>query len=185
MPDLGAALQASDIPDISATYGRTLAAEENSTPVTDDSDVTTGTANTYFVFLTMPSTYKFYLITGIEHKNGTTVTGNVKGTVSLIDVNPPVLNNKIQVAWGTIAQSGASSIQRNSAIGSTLIPGGSIVAIGLSTSQGTAQLRFQTGLGSQNQQAAVQSLLSSLAESTLWATATQRVYAKLYYKGII
>ena len=64
-----------------------------------------------YAFFTLPSTEKFYIITGIEWKNGGTVAGNVVCGVDLVDANPPTLAGTVNVAVGTqIAQSGTSAV---------------------------------------------------------------------------
>jgi hypothetical protein len=83
-----------------------------------------------------------------------------------------------------VAQSGTSTVQRNSNISNGVFPAGSVVGAWISLSNGTATVREQTGLGSQNQQkATVYSSSPGTNETTAWTTATARKYIKLYYKG--
>jgi len=159
--------------------------EENSTPVTDGADFTVTAGTRYYAFITLPSTYPFYTITGLEWKNGATVAGNVLCGIDIVDADPPTLASTPLVALGMqVAQSGTSVVQRNSNI-KAWFPGGTLLGCWISLSDGTAKVREQTGLGSQNQLKTVGAYTSTPAtnEVTAWSTATARKYIKLYYKG--
>lgn len=177
-------LAAGDIPDISATYARTEQAEQSNTPVSDNGDTTIGTSTTYFTFYQMPSTYKWYVCTGIEWKNGATVNGSITGMVYATDGNPPsqaAIN--LLATTGTIVQSGTSTTQRSSVVGATcIIRGGTNLAIGFSTGSATATLRTLSGQASQNRTKA-SALLAPTTNSTAWSTGTLDVYGKIYYRG--
>lgn len=163
----------------------TESAEQNSTPVTDGADFTATAGTKYFAFYTLPTTEKLYLITGIEIKNGATVNGNIQCGVSVVDANPPTLAGTSLVAHAMEeAQAGASAVQRFSLIASKPIRGGTILGIWVQCSSGTATLREETGLGSQNQQkASAYDASPDTNDSTAWATATARKYLKLYFRG--
>jgi hypothetical protein len=76
-----------------ATAGSALteSAEASSTPVAGATLTALGSGVRVFAFFTLPTTEKWYVITGIEWKNGGTVNGNVWCGVERVDANPPVL----------------------------------------------------------------------------------------------
>ena len=160
-------------------------AEENSTPVTDGADFTAVAGVRYYAFLTIPSTYKFYNITGIEWKNGATVSGNVICGIDLVDADPPTIASTPLACLGMqVAQAGTSAVQRNSLLTNTTFRAGSIVGVWVSCSSGTATLREQTGLGSQNQsKATAYSATPGTSDATAWTATTARKYIKVYYRG--
>lgn len=160
-------------------------AEANTTPVTDGADFTVTAGVRYYAFFTLPSTEHFYIITGIEWKNGATVSGNITSGIDVVDADPPTLAAVPLVANSSeLAASGASSIQRNSRISSQPIRSGTICGAWVSCSSGTHTLREQTGLGSQNQtKATAYSASPGTQDTTAWATATARKYLKIYYRG--
>lgn len=160
--------------------------ESNTTPVTDGADFTVTAGNRYYAFFTLPSTEPIYEITGIEWKNGATVSGNVICGIDLVNADPPTISHTPLVAVGIqVAQSGASAVQRNSSISSNIIKSGSILGAWVACSSATATLREQTGLGSQNQYKATAYVNTpSAAEATAFSTATARKYLKVYYKGL-
>ena len=160
--------------------------EQNSTPVTDDANFDATAGVRYYAFFTLPTTEKFYLITGIEWKNGTNQAGNVQSGVDIVDANPPTLASTPQVAIAAeVAQAAvADTIQRVSVVSSELIRGGTICGAWISCSSSTADLREDAGLGSQNQQKATSySASPATSENTAWTAATGRKYIKVYYRG--
>lgn len=164
----------------------TETAESNTTPVTDNADFTAVAGNRYYAYFTLPTSEKFYIITGIEWKNGATVSGNVIAGIDVINADPPTIDNTPLLALSQqAAQTGTSVIQRVSAISSSLIRGGTICGAWISCSSGTATLREQTGLGSQKQHKATSySATPSFSENTAFAAAvTVRKYIKVYYRG--
>ena len=161
--------------------------EANSTPVTDNADFTATAGTRYYAFFTLPTTEKFYLITGIEWKNGASVAGNITAGLDNVNANPPTLAAVPLIASGQeVAQAGVSSVQRVSIIASSLIKGGTIVGIWLTCSSASATIREITGQGSQNQQkATAYSADLPTQDNTAWTTATARKYLKLYYRGYV
>jgi len=159
--------------------------ESNTTPVTDGADFTAVAGTRYYAFFTLPSTHIFFIITGLEWKNGATVSGNVIAGVDIIDADPPTLASVPLVALANeIAQAGTSVIQRNSQLTSKPIRGGSVIGAWVSCSSGTATLREQTGLGSQNQsKATAYSTGPPTNDVTAWTATTARKYLKIYYRG--
>ena len=168
-----------------ALGGIAVTSESNSTPVTDGADFTVSAGHRYYAFITLPTTYPLYFITGIEWKNGATVAGTVMCGIDIIDADPPTLaSTPLQALGMEVTQTGTSVVQRNSNIMNGVFPGGSVVGAWISLSNGTAKVREQTGLGSQNQQkATAYSSAPGTNETTAWTTATARKYIKLYYKG--
>jgi len=161
--------------------------EQNTTPVSDNADFTAVAGTRYYAFFTMPTTEKFYIITGIEWKNGATVAGNVIAGLDIVNADPPTLASTplLSVAQ-EVAQAGVSAVQRSSITSSCIIRGGTIVGIWVSLSNGTATIREITGQGSQNQQkATAYSATPASNEVTAWAAATARKYLKLYYRGYL
>lgn len=160
-------------------------AEANSTPITDNADFTVTAGHRYYAFYTIPSTEKFYIITGIEWKNGATLAGNVTAGVDVVNADPASSASVPLISLGAeVAQTGTSVIQRMSQIMSKPIRAGTIVGVWVSCSSSSAKLREQTGLGSQNQQkATAYSASPGTQDTTAWTTATARKYLKLYYRG--
>src|SRR3990167_1156808 len=164
----------------------TETSESNTTPITDGADFTVTAGHRYYAFFTLPTTEPLYIVTGIEWKNGVTVSGNIQAGVDVVNADPPTLTHTpLAVCGQEVTQSGTSVIQRVSIAASNMIRGGSILGAWVSCSSGTATLREQTGLGSQNQQkATAYSASPSAADNTSWTTATARKYLKVYYRGL-
>lgn len=170
---------------VETSIGFTEVSEANSTPISDNADFTAVAGTRYYGFVTIPSTEKIYVITGIEWKNGATVSGNVTAGLDVVDANPPTLASTPLIGVAQeVAQAGTSAVQRVSVNSSWIVRAGTIVGIWVSCSSGTATLREQTGLGSQNQsKATAYSATPNASENTAWATATARKYLKLYFRG--
>ena len=173
-----------------ATYSGavTETAEANTTPVTDGANFDAVAGVRYYAFFTLPSTEKFYLITGIEWKNGTNQAGNIQSGVDIVNADPPTLASTPLLALGQeVAQAAvADTIQRVSIISSQLIRAGTICGAWISCSSATADLREQTGLGSQNQsKATAYSATPNASDNTAWTATTARKYIKVYYRGYI
>ena len=164
-----------------------ISAEQSSTPVTDNGESNLNSGIRYYVFIQLPTTEKFYTITGIEWKNGTVVNGNIFSGVEAVDANPPTLASTMLVATGQpVAQAGVSSVQRVSIIGGgAMIPGGTILGVWIGTGSGTGTFRHQTGLASQNTEKSgfTFSVDYPNGNSTTWGANTIYKYIKLYYKG--
>jgi len=160
-------------------------AEANTTPVTDGADFVHVSGTRYYAFFTLPTTEKHYIITGIEWKNGATVSGNMICGIDLVDADPPTLASVPLVANGPVrGQTPINSIQRESRISSKLIRGGTILGAWVMGDDSVGTLREQTGLGSQNQSKAVGFSNGPPSNNvTAWATATARKYVKVYYRG--
>lgn len=163
----------------------TETAELNSTPVTDNADFTATAGNRYYAFLTIPSDYLLYEITAIEWKNGATVNGTIIAGIDIVDADPPTnAHTPLAAVCIYVTQSGTSAVQKNSLISPCMLRAGTVIGAWISSNSGTATLREQTGLGSQNQyKATAYSNTPSAAEATAWSTATARKYIKVYYRG--
>lgn len=162
--------------------------EASTTPVADDSE-NAGSALTgkRYIFFTLPTTEKWYIITGIEWKNGTVVGGNVFAGVEYVDANPPVLANVMTVAvMQPVVQSGTNVIQRNSLISSEPIRGGSILGAYFITDSATSKFRFLASQPSVNRlKAAVAGSIDyPNGDSTAWTANGSPFYLKVYYRGI-
>jgi len=167
----------------------TEAAEENTTPVTTDGNFTPAAARRYYSHFTMPTDHPFYLITGIEWKNGSAVGGNVTCGIDLIDADPPTINSTPLLAYGnSIAQSGTSQVQRNSQIMSNPIVGGTICGAWVAFSAGTTNgVARDSSNGSQKREkatAAADNETPTAVNDTAFAAAgVPEIYIKVYYKG--
>lgn len=167
----------------------TEVAEANTTPVTDGADFTVVAGTRYYAFFTLPTTEKLYIITGMEWKNTTSAqSGNITCGVDIVDANPPtitsvpLLANSQEVAQA--APGGSPTVQRVSIISSRAIRGGTICGAWVSCSSGTAKLREQTGLGSQNQsKATAYTVAPPTNDTTTWTATTARKYLKIYFVG--
>lgn len=168
-----------------ALSGIQIQTEASSTPVTDGADFTVTAGRRYYAFITLPTSESLYTITGIEWKNGATVSGNITCGIDIVDADPPTLaGTPLLAVTSEVAASGTSSVQRNSVVSNCMIPSGTLVGVWVSCSSGTHTLREQTGLGSQNQlKATAYSAAPGTQDTTAWTTATARKYIKLYYKG--
>ena len=162
-----------------------LTSEANTTPVTDNADFTVTAGHRYYAYFTLPSTEKFYQITGIEWKNGATVAGSVISGIDYVYADPPTNAEVILGAIGQVTSaSGASSVQRVSTVLGHFFPASTVLGVWVSCSSSSHTLREQTGLSSQNQSKATSYTTNpGLSESTAWTATTARKYLKVYYKG--
>jgi hypothetical protein len=164
----------------------TETSEASSNPITDDGSTTiTPGVSTQRMFdtFTLPSTEKFYIITGIEWKNGGTVSSSSQCGVSLVDNVSPSSPNTAEVAWGMpITNSGANSVQRNSAVTSTPIRGGTVCAVWVQAG-GTTHIYKGSAVSSINAKKTITFGNQTLVDTTAWATMTSQPYLKVYYRG--
>lgn len=169
--------------------GNTLTevAEAASSPVADNADFTMIANTKYYAFFTLPTTEKIYYITGIEWKNGGSISGGAINTgVDVINANPPTIDATPVAATGqrTTVSGAINTVQRVSLIASSLIKGGTICGVWVLWNGFVAApvIREQTGLGSQNQFKSG-SETGTLINKITWSTATARKYIKVYYVG--
>jgi hypothetical protein len=159
--------------------------EESSTPVTDDTDVT-GLTALFFVPFTLPTTYKFYRITAIEIKNGTSVAGNVKCGAWTLNANPPTVANNFNLACTLVtAVTGANGVQKIPTAKSELIPGGTLLGIYAQFSDSTTHFRVLGGQTSASYEKLIAySTTFAYEDLSAYTATTYRIYAKVYYQGI-
>ena len=149
-----------------------------------------GTAKRWYNLFTMPSTDRFYLITGIEWRNGGTLGTSVLCGVDLIsdtpapDATPTKASSVLMGITPLTAQSGADALQRSSLITCNPIRAGSSVGIWISTNNSTGNFRYlDTGYTGINKSVAY-TATPPTADSTAWGTdANFIVYLKAYYVG--
>jgi len=166
----------------------TEVSEANTTPVTDGAEFNPTAATRYYSHFTLPTTEPFYIITGIEWKNGTAVAGNVTCGIDLINADPPTIDSTPLMALGAnVAQSGTSAVQRNSQIVSNPIRGGTICGGWVAFSSASATVRHDTGATSQKRTkttASTDNETPNASNTTVFnAATTNEVYLKVYYRG--
>ena len=163
--------------------GMTVATEANTTPVSDNIQDDATNARDY-AFFTLPTSSKFFKISGIEWKNGTSVGGDMISGVDIVDADPPTVDGTKTVAFGfPVANSGTNAVQRNSNINSDFIPKGTICGAWIKASS-VSRIRLQNGLTSQNQMKTMSySANPTFGDSTSWSAQTKRAYIKVYYVG--
>jgi len=165
--------------------GTKLQAEGSTTPITDDLETNLTAGRHHYQHFTLPTTNDFYIITGVEWKNGTAVDGDVKVGVDLLDADPPVAPEVVTVAFGApIAQSGTSAVQRNSFITSDLIPGGTILGGWFATSSATGEYRYNEESSENISKADSYTVDTPKLNDIAWTASGTTPYVKIYYKGI-
>jgi hypothetical protein len=169
-----------------ATAGAALteAAEANSTPVAGGTSTALGSGIRVFAFFTLPTTEKWYVITGIEWLNKGTVNGNVWCGVEAVDARPPVGAGTVNVAVGApVAQAGTSAAQRNSRIASKAIRGGTILGVWFVSDSATGTFG-NTAVTSANNRKTLAAGAPATADNTAWGASTAGYYVKAYFRGI-
>ena len=164
------------------------AAEANSTPVTDTASTVVGAATLrLFDFVTLPTTERLYVITGIEWKNGATVAGNTICGAVLVDASPPTQAAVPTVAFGQLtANAGASSIQRVSRIVSQPIRGGTTIGVFIQASSTTHTYRTATVTSANNRKTVAAFPPGgdvASQENVGWTASATKAYVKVYYRG--
>jgi hypothetical protein len=162
----------------------TESAEAESVTAAGNTSHTPGADLRLYDFFTLPTTEKWYVITGIEWKNHATVAGSIWCGVDLVDGDPPTDNNTVTVAWGkAVAQAGTSTTQRNSAIASTPIRGGSVCGVWIVSNSATATFGV-TGGASVNNRRSITAGTPELQHSAAWSASANHPYVKAFYVGI-
>lgn len=165
-------------------------AEQGSAVVVDDAQSTgaSGTTRYYGQAFILPATSKFWLITGIEWKNGITLGSNILCGLDKIGINtiPPTATDIELAAYTSdVAQAGASSIQRNSVITQTKVLGsGEIVIPWFSPSVAAGTFRYFT-VGAENDSRAITDsrTFPTWKSVTAWTASVARIYMKVYFVG--
>ena len=161
-------------------------AEASSTPITSGTN-SAGFNNrrSYGNRVTLPTTEDFYIISGLEWWNNSTVNGNIICGVDLVDADPPVSANTMMASYSSsVAQSGASQSQRNSSITNLMVlPGGAKVMAWINCSSATATLDC-VSIGSQNiYKVETYTANPSVVNTTAWTATTLMIKLKIYYVG--
>lgn len=161
----------------------TESAEQSNTPVADNAIENVANVR-HYVFITLPTAEKFYVITGIEWKNSTTIAGNVTAGVDIIDANPPAINSSLLAAFSQeVAQAGSNSIQRVSIQRSLSIRGGTICGIWHNSNNATGQFRTLTTGSAVHNKNVTYSASPPMANNAAWVNDTREYYLKAYYRG--
>lgn len=172
--------------DLKATAGAALTevVEASSTPVAGATSTALGSGIRVFAFFTLPTTEKWYVITGIEWLNKATINGNVWCGVERVDANPPVIPGTVNVATGArIAHAGSNAAQRNSQIASQPIRGGTILGVWFTSDSASATFG-NTAVSNNNNRKTLAAGTPALADVTAWTASTAGYYVKAYYQGI-
>jgi len=163
--------------------GNTLteSAEQNTTPVADNADFTMVVNIKYYAFFTLPTTEKFYHFTGMEWKNGASISGTITSGIDVVNANPPTINSTQMLGLGIkTTPSGINSIQRTSIVSSNPVRGGTICGAWI-RGDTSPVVREQTGLGSQNQTKS--DVEDGLFDDSAFSSTTARKYIKVYFVG--
>ncbi len=159
-------------------------AEAASTPVAGATSTVLGVGIRVYSFFTLPTTEAFYIITGIEWKNGTVVAGNTTGGVDIVDANPPVLAPTILASLGAqVANAGVSGVQRQSRVVGSPIRGGSICGVWVYTDSATQTYGTTVVTSANNRKAITYTPAAPNADVTAWTASTVQAYVKAYYRG--
>lgn len=162
----------------------TEAAEASSSTQAGASSSAIGANVRLYDFFTLPTTEKWYVITGIEWSNKATVDGNVWCGADVVDADPPTIAGVATVAVGApIAQAGASAVQRNSQIASQAIRGGTIIGVWFATDSATGAFGY-TAVASSNSRKAITTGAPATADNTAWTASGNQFYVKSYYRGL-
>jgi len=179
----------SDDETLTTVRSLVFGAEESSTPCADNQEYSASTGTKWFDLITLPTTYSYYVITGIEWKNGSAVAGNIISGVVLVDDIPIVLNgggNPTICPGFIVAQAGTNAVQRTNAFISQIIPGGTKIGVYVQNSSTSATLRYQDNQANTYRKKGVAyGTTVYYVDAAGWALSTNRIYLKLYYKGIL
>ena len=158
-------------------------AEQNSTPVADDTSVNITVTRKRYAFFTLPSTEKWYVITGIEWKNGSSVAGNIISGVDISDTNPPTLARTLLVALGQeLIQAGINAVQRSSVVRTKPIRAGTKLGIWCQGNSVSGALRFQSGNLGDNYKDEAYTSTPGLSDGVAFSNSSQH-YLKVYFRG--
>lgn len=160
-------------------------AEQSSTPITDNEQLATIQGGKFYVFFTIPATYKYVFITALECKNGLTVSGNVQMGVETVDANPPVdKSSRLHAFTPPTAQAGANLTQKITVAHSIPIKGGKIVGAWLAIDNATGALRFVETAAVNSEKATGFTFGSpNDVDNNAWVSQTHSPYIKIYYVG--
>lgn len=133
--------------------------------------------------ITLPSTETLYTITGIEWKNGASVSGTIISGIDQIDSLTPTIDSTPLLALAQeVTQTGISQVQRSSVVSSKLIRGGTLIGAWVSCSAATT-LQKDNGAGGAYHKATSYDASPSACDNTAFTSAVDPVYLKVYYRG--
>jgi len=161
--------------------------EQSSSPVNANVSTTVPTTIRFFDFHTLPTTEKFYVITGIEWKNGNTVAGNTICGAVLVNMVPPTQNAVPTVAFGQLtANANANSPQRVSRIVSQPIRGGTMIGVFIHADNASHTYSTATVANANNRKSSfpfpAQGNVAN-QDAVAWVAHTTKPYIKVYYQG--
>jgi len=162
------------------TGNMTESAEQSSTSAFDGLLQFPGTTKSYHYF-TLPTTEKFYVITGIEWNDagdGPTISAGVDA----VNANPPTIDHTVLLAKArTVA--GIGTYQRISDIASKIIRGGTICGAWISLHSTGLRMYGNSSSNAKYQQGVVYSNTPNFANADAFTNTTSRLYIKVYYRG--
>lgn len=170
-----------------AAFGAALteSSEASSATVAGATSGTPGADVRWYEFFTLPTTEKWYIITGIEWLNKGTVAGTIRCGVSVVDADPPVAAGEALAAWaGPVAQAGTNAAQRVSITASVPIRGGTVLGVWFVSNSAASTMGKTTGLPSENRKKNIASASPNLEDASAWVADTEGYYIKAYYRGI-
>ena len=160
--------------------------ELSSTPITDTSEVIGATGAMWYGALhTLPTTNDYYVITGVEWKNGLAVAGNIYCGVDIVDADPPVSVSCINIAsTGAVAQSGTSAVQRANVLKSAIVGKSTKLAPWILTDSASSRLRRLVVGSENNYKAPSVANTPTINNGIAWTASTTEIYIKFYYKPL-
>ena len=168
---------------VDVTSSITPSSEYSTTPVTDDNDFTVTSGHRYYMMFTLPTTETLYYITGIEWKNGASVSDVIISGIDQINSLTPTITTTPLIALAQeLTQSGTNAVQRSSVVSSKLIPAGTILGAWVSCNAATI-LRKDNGAGGAYSKATSYTSAPASASGTAWTSGVDPLYIKVYFKG--
>ena len=139
-------------------------------------------------YYTLPSTEKWYVITGIEFKNGDDATNGWQTGVSLVDADPPVSTNTQLVALGQEVNDVAiDTVIRVSILWSKPIKAGTIVGAWICPNR-SGKLHFHPSQPSVNRLNTAWGPQTDVAtqDTATWTISSTNVFdVNIYYRGYL
>lgn len=135
------------------------------------------------MMFTLPTTETLYYITGIEWKNGASVTGTIISGIDMVNSVTPTINSTPLIALAQeVTQAGTNAVQRVSVVASKMIPAGTVLGAWV-TCSGATILRKDNGAAGAYHKATSHDSSPSACENTSFTSAVDPLYIKVYYKG--
>lgn len=141
-----------------------------------------GATKQFFRKITLPSTEKFYIITGIEWTNGSTISGTVMSGVSLKNGN----STPYVAICQEVAHAGADSVQRVSVVRAKPILAGTDVYAWMQTSSATSTFSLSINADNGNTFSRGSHTYSGTpptSENATVSAETTLPIIKMYYRG--